>query len=116
MWDASGAHFDALGIAPPARTLPQDPAPKENAKPVAVPINSVFKLAGVTMMLLLAWVVLGVGAFIMSLVCISKKGSSGGQNVIGLLLALLLGPFYWLYFLGSSTYCKAMPMPPRVAK
>jgi hypothetical protein len=114
MWDASGAHFDALGIAPPARTLPQDPAPKENAKPV--PINSVFKLAGVTMMLLLAWVVLGVGAFIMSLVCISKKGSSGGQNVIGLLLALLLGPFYWLYFLGSSTYCKAMPMPPRVAK
>ena len=105
--------FATLGL--PLR----DPAAKEAGKPVAaVPIHGVFKLAGTVMMLALAWVALGIGAFIMSLVCISKTGSSGGQNVIGLLLALLLGPFYWLYFLGSATYCKAVKAvpPPRGAR
>jgi hypothetical protein len=77
-----------------------------------IPMDGAFKFVGGAMMLVLAWVVLGIGAFIMSLVCIAKGAkahSSGSENVIGLLLALLLGPFYWIYFLASSTYCKAVP-------
>ncbi len=62
-------------------------------------LKSVFKLAGNVLILVVVWVVLGVAAFVMSLVCLSKKGSKSGQNVIGLLLAFFLGPFYWLYYI-----------------
>jgi hypothetical protein len=58
------------------------------------------------------WAVLGVAAFIMSLVCFSKKGTTSGQKVIGLLLAVFLGPFYWIYYAGSGSYCKSAQMSP----
>ena len=58
----------------------------------------------------IVWIALGFGAFVMSLVCFTKKGHPG-SNVLGLLLAIFLGPFYWLYYLGSGSYCRA----PKVA-
>ena len=68
-------------------------------------LKSAFKLAGGVFIFAVVWMVLGVAAFIMSLVCLSKKGSKGGQNVIGLLLAIFLGPLYWLYYIAGGSYC-----------
>lgn len=62
-------------------------------------IKSAFKLAGGVLIFAVVWMVLGVAAFVMSLVCLSKNGSKRGENVIGLLLALLLGPLYWFYYI-----------------
>ena len=56
---------------------------------------------------LAVWSIIGLAAFFMSLACFTRAGSTGPQNMIGLLLALLLGPFYWLYYLGSGSYCTA---------
>jgi hypothetical protein len=67
-----------------------------------------FKLAGGMLAFLVVWCIIGFAAFIMSLVCMTKAGSNGGQNVMGLLLAILFGPFYWLYYFGSGTYCKTV--------
>lgn len=55
-------------------------------------------------LLIVVWVVAGIAAFITSLVCFGKSGTTG-QHVIGLLLSLFLGPFYWIYFFAVKGYC-----------
>ena len=84
------------------------------AKPAAAgAVGGVLGLVGGMLGLVVVWVALGVGAFIMSLVCFSKKGSSSGENWVGLLLAMFLGPFYWLYYaLGPKSYCKSARVAP----
>jgi hypothetical protein len=51
------------------------------------------------------WVILGVAAFIASLVCFGKEGS-GLEKAVGLLLAVFFGPLYWIYFLVAKNYCR----------
>lgn len=53
------------------------------------------------------WIIGGIAAFIMSLVCFGKGGSTT-EKVIGLLLAIFFGPFYFIYLYASSTYCKSI--------
>jgi len=55
---------------------------------------------------LVVWSIIGLAAFFMSVVCFTRRGSTAGQNMIGLLLSLFLGPFYWLYYFGSGSYCR----------
>lgn len=50
------------------------------------------------------WVTSGFIGFGMSLVCFGYKGSTV-EKVLGILLAFLFGPFYWIYYMASSTYC-----------
>ena len=89
---------------------------KSDSPPINVNTDGVFKLVGGMLIFVVIWAVLGVGAFVMSLVCFSKKGTANGSsNVIGLLLAIFLGPFYWLYYFGSGTYCKTLPVPKALA-
>jgi hypothetical protein len=40
--------------------------------------------------------------------CTSCTTSSRTEKAVGVLLALVLGPFYFLYPLGSKTYCKGV--------
>lgn len=76
-------------------------------------VGGVLGLVGGMLGLVVVWVALGVGAFIMSLVCFSKKGSASGENWVGLLLAMFLGPLYWLYYaLGPKSYCKSARVAP----
>lgn len=51
------------------------------------------------------WVVAGIAAFIVSLMCFGKKGPLSHQ-VIGVILAVLFGPFYWIYFIVDKKYCR----------
>jgi hypothetical protein len=53
----------------------------------------------------LIWAILGVAAFIASLVCFGRSGTVG-EKFLGLILAFFLGPFYWLYFFLNPDYCR----------
>ena len=52
----------------------------------------------------LAWVLAGLAAFVMSIVCFGRSGSTS-QHILGLLLAALFGPFYWIFYGVSPDYC-----------
>jgi small neutral amino acid transporter SnatA (MarC family) len=53
----------------------------------------------------LVWVIAGIVAFVMSLVCFARNGTVL-EKIVGLLLAVFLGPFYWVYYFISASYCK----------
>jgi uncharacterized membrane protein len=53
---------------------------------------------------LLIWAIVGVIAFIMSLVCFGYSGSTL-EKVFGLVIAIFFGPFYWLYYYFNKGYC-----------
>ena len=54
--------------------------------------------------LALIWVISGFIAFIASVVCLFYN-SSMGDKIAGLLLALFIGPFYWLFYIYNMNYC-----------
>jgi hypothetical protein len=55
-------------------------------------------------LLIVLWVVSGLIAAIMSLVCFGYKGSTL-DKVVGLLIAIFLGPLYWFYYAFNGAYC-----------
>lgn len=54
------------------------------------------------------WLVFGLIGFILSLICFGYSGSAG-EKVLGIVIALALGPWYFLYYFSSGSYCKKMP-------
>jgi hypothetical protein len=58
----------------------------------------------VVILLLILWLVGGLSGLIMSFVCLGYSGNPG-QHLGGILLALFLGPFYWLLYAFSPGYC-----------
>ena len=57
------------------------------------------------MLFVLIWAIMGIAAFIASLVCFGRSGTVG-EKFLGLILAFFLGPFYWLYFFLNPDYCR----------
>ena len=53
------------------------------------------------------WLIAAVAGLVMSFVCLGYSGSAG-QHIGGILLALFLGPFYWLLYAFSPGYCARM--------
>ena len=51
------------------------------------------------------WMLFGFIAFIYSLFCFSRSGSTF-DKFIGLLIAFFTGPFFFLYLRYNSAYCK----------
>lgn len=62
-------------------------------------------LGGSLMFIMLIWVLAGFIAFIMSIICFGKSGSTT-DKIIGLLLAIFFGPFYFLFYGFNSNYCR----------
>ena len=56
------------------------------------------------------WFGFGFAGFIMSLWCLGFSGNVG-QKIGGLLFAIFLGPFYWVYFYSVPAYCARLPPP-----
>jgi hypothetical protein len=46
-----------------------------------------------------------IGALIYSLICFGYSGTPV-DKILGLVIAYLLGPFYWIYYYWHPTYCK----------
>lgn len=76
---------------------------KDNAKYKAVEVSfSAFYIF--ILIFVIIWFVAGILAFIASLVCMFFQGSVTDKTV-GILLAIILGPFYWLYYIYNINYC-----------
>ncbi len=54
--------------------------------------------------IVLIWFVVGFCGLVASLLCFAFNGSITDKTV-GFLLAVITGPFYWLYFIFNSKYC-----------
>lgn len=57
--------------------------------------------------LVILWVVIGIIGFVYSILCFGMSGSMA-EKVVGLLLSIFFGPFYWIYYFANSSYC--MPL------
>lgn len=94
----------------------QEPIPKET---IEEPSSSPKVVAGVAGMGIFAmfiflfstiWVFTGMIGFIMSLVCCFYNGTTT-DKFVGILLAWVFGPFYWLYYIYNSSYCTRFDRP-----
>ena len=50
------------------------------------------------------WILLGIIGLITSIACFGFSGSFL-QKLLGILIAIFLGPFYWIYFYFNKEYC-----------
>lgn len=55
--------------------------------------------------LAVAWALLGFAGFIYSLVCATKTPSVG-KILFGILLSIVSGPLYWIYWYVDKDYCR----------
>jgi uncharacterized membrane protein HdeD (DUF308 family) len=63
------------------------------------------------------WTCMGIAALIYSLICMSPSQTPNvWKGLLGIALAILLGPFYFIYYWYSSDYCTAMKQPRRPAQ
>ena len=53
----------------------------------------------------LLWGLLGLIAFIMSLICFGRSGTLI-EKIIGLLLAIFFGPLYFIFYIFNKSYCR----------
>lgn len=51
------------------------------------------------------WIFLGLAAVIYSLTCTARSGPFK-MHVLGIVIAVLLGPFYWVFFAYNKDYCR----------
>jgi small-conductance mechanosensitive channel len=82
--------------------------PKEESEKEVKAIEVSATGVGVFFLIILIWLLIGLVAFITSIVCFGRGGSSS-EKTIGLLIAMFFGPFYWIYFFVSKTYCTSQP-------
>jgi len=94
-----------MAPTPQKPTAASDPTVSQKTMKEIAPLQKSNKSGFLILGLAGAWVLTGLIAFIYSLFCFSKSGTMG-QKVIGLLLSMLIGPFYFIYVYASSTYCK----------
>jgi ABC-type maltose transport system permease subunit len=60
-------------------------------------------VGGIMVLFIFLWVIIGIIAFITSLYCFTRSGTTT-DKFIGLILAFLFGPFYFIFF-SMSGYC-----------
>jgi uncharacterized membrane protein len=59
----------------------------------------------IALIVLFIWNILGLLAYITSITCV-PYGGTFTQNLIGILISIILGPFYWIYYvMTDSNYC-----------
>jgi len=58
-----------------------------------------------TYIFVLLWGLIGLIAFIMSLICFGRSGTLI-EKIIGLLLAIFFGPFYFIFYIFNNSYCR----------
>ena len=102
----------SLTIAPPSSTtapLSRTALPSDYnylTEYIDVASSSVGSLFGIFIFLIIfGWMISGLLGFIMALICLFYN-SSAEEKIIGILASLILGPFFWLYYIYSDNYCK----------
>lgn len=68
--------------------------------------NEMSSSMGVTLLVfMLIWVIAGIIAFVYSLVCFGRSGSTV-EKILGLLLAIFFGPLYFIFLGFNKSYCR----------
>ena len=67
--------------------------------------NPLSKSVIVLYIFLLLWGLIGLIAFIMSLICFGRSGTLT-EKIIGLLLAIFFGPLYFIFYIFNEKYCR----------
>lgn len=80
-------------------------SPESTTKPSTVNSSSFITVELVVYVFLFLWTLLGLIAFIYSLYCFGKRGSAL-DKAVGLILAVLTGPLFFLYLYVNRRYCK----------
>lgn len=94
----------------------QEPVQKETTEVQEPPAKVVAGVAGIGIFAMfiflfsIIWVLIGMIGFLMSLVCCFYNGTTT-DKFVGILLAWVLGPFYWLYYIYNSSYCTRFDRP-----
>lgn len=79
--------------------------PQQTQNNINVDAKSGFVGVMLVLIFMLVWVIGGFVAFIWSIVCFGNSGTTT-EKIIGLLLAMFFGPFWFIYKIFSGTYCK----------
>lgn len=67
-------------------------------------INVIKESAGI-LSIAIIWALAGIAAFVYSLYCFTKSGTTA-DKVLGLIIAMLAGPFYFIYVAVYQAYCR----------
>jgi hypothetical protein len=73
---------------------------------VVVRENDTDTASKVAIVIVFIWMLLGILAFIFSLVCFAYNGTFM-QNWVGFITAIVMGPFYWIYYFNAGDYCSS---------
>ena len=113
-------HEEKRAIIPGVPTPMDPPAQQETniALPKVPDFNNIFAsiasgnspMGVFWALVVLVWVLFGIAGFVMSLWCIGFTGNFG-EKFIGIVIAIILGPWYWLYFYSVPSYCARLPPP-----
>jgi hypothetical protein len=80
-------------------------------------VKTTFGIWGAFVGIAILWSLAGLAAFIYSLVCLGgDKNPSATRGVIGVIVALLLGPLYWLYWWMDKDYCRGVSTTRRASQ
>lgn len=64
----------------------------------------------IILVIIVAYLLIHAWAVIKSLLCFSKSGTTA-EHIIGLLLAIFLGPIYFIYLYANKDYCNDVITP-----
>ncbi len=59
----------------------------------------------VILVLVTVWILAGIAAFVYSLYCFTKSGTTA-EKILGFILAMIAGPFYFIYVAMYKAYCR----------
>lgn len=62
----------------------------------------------VIIFILVSFILVGLIALVWSFVCLGKTGTSF-EKFIGIVIAFLTGPFYFIYYGFNTNYCRDIP-------
>jgi hypothetical protein len=80
--------------------------------PIPAKVKTVAGLGLGALVVAVVWIILGMIAQLLSILCFFKSGGTTSQNIGGFLLAFFLGPFYFFYRAwGPPNYCKNVVAP-----
>jgi len=87
--------------APKQEEIPQINVQVMDATPA---VKAFFGISTTIVLLVIFWLLFSVAAVIYSLVCMGKSGSVF-EKIVGIALAVFLGPFYFIYLVANKGYC-----------
>jgi hypothetical protein len=106
---ASKMASDKQASTPEKAMAPADgKSPAVSSKSTPPKSKTVGLVGGIMLVLGVVWASFGVVGFVMALICFGYSGSIG-EKLFGLLAAVMMGPFYFIYYFSSGSYCKRMP-------